>query len=75
MVDGAVDFGAGIGSVFGVFVQAFDFETGNAKRTNGELNCLAHVRADHEQSMDHSGLSPLGQTCPNSRWVDHQRSN
>ena len=60
IVDGVVYFGAGIWSVFGVFLHALDAETGKAKWTNGELSYLAHVRADHEQFVDHAGLSPQG---------------
>ena len=60
IVDGVVYFGAGVWWVFGVFLHAFDAETGKAKWTNGELGYLAHVRRDHEQFVDHAGLSPQG---------------
>jgi outer membrane protein assembly factor BamB len=60
VVDGVVYFGAGVWSVFGVFLHALDAQTGKARWTNGELNYLAHVRADHEQFLSHAGLSPQG---------------
>jgi outer membrane protein assembly factor BamB len=58
--DGVVYCGAGIWPTFGVFLYALDAETGAVKWQNGELNYLSHVRGDHDQFYDQSGLSPQG---------------
>jgi outer membrane protein assembly factor BamB len=59
VANGVVYFGAGIWPVFGVFLKAVDAETGKAKWSNGELNCLADVRCEHSELWE-TAVSPQG---------------